>query len=64
MYKEKAASKSKTEVITCRSRGYWCLPTAVRYHNVSWYHGTVGTTVPTVPWYQQVSWTSLYMNIP
>ena len=32
MYKEKAASKSKTEVITCRSRGYW-------YH---------GTTVPTV----------------
>ena len=40
MYKEKAASKSKTEVITCRSRGYWYLPTAVRYHNVSWYHGT------------------------
>ena len=25
MYKEKAASKSKTEVITCRSRGYWYL---------------------------------------
>ena len=30
MYKEKAASKSKTEVITCRSRGYWYLPTRER----------------------------------
>ena len=44
MYKEKAASKSKTEVITVVAI-YHDVPTVptVRYRR---YHGTVGTMVP------------------
>ena len=48
MYKEKAASKSKTEVITVVAiyHDVPTVPTAVRYRRYRRYHGTVGTMVP------------------